>query len=329
MRELALNYLVCPICQGNLKIGGVLKKEKDIFESGDLRCDCCEINFPIIGGIPRFVPSDNYASGFGLQWNIHSKTQYDSYTGLNITEYRFFQETRWPRDLSEQTILEVGCGSGRFTEQVASTKAFVVSMDYSNAVEANYQAHREKENVLIVQADIYNMPFPRNFFDKLFCFGVLQHTPDVKKAFMALPAMLRPGGEMVVDIYKKTVFSVFCKTKYYVRPFTRDLDAEKLYNLCKTWVDFVWPLCSLIRKIPQGGRINFRFLAVADHSAYHPSLRGRLLKEWAYLNTFDMMGPRYDSPQTLATMRRWFQETGLRECEVTYGYNGIEGRGRK
>ena len=53
-----------------------------------------------------------------------------------------------------------------------------------------------------------------------------------------------------------------------------------------------------------------------------------MLKEWAYLDTFDMLAPRYDIPQTLRTVRGWFSEAGLTEVEVEFGYNGIQGRGK-
>ena len=49
--------------------------------------------FPIINNIPRFVPSDNYSSSFGMQWNIFAKTQLDSFTNTTITEDRFFRVT--------------------------------------------------------------------------------------------------------------------------------------------------------------------------------------------------------------------------------------------
>jgi ubiquinone/menaquinone biosynthesis C-methylase UbiE len=32
--------------------------------------------------------------------------------------------------------------------------------------------------VLIVQADVFAMPFRAGTFDRIFCFGMLQHTPD-------------------------------------------------------------------------------------------------------------------------------------------------------
>jgi SAM-dependent methyltransferase len=327
MRETDLQYLVCPRCSRALTVSAIDSRHGARLERARLTCPACPADYPVVRGIPRFVPDENYAASFGLEWTWHAKTQYDSYTGLTLSERRFFEETRWPRDLSGEVILEVGSGSGRFTEQAASTGAFVVSMDYSAAVEANYQSNGTKPNVLIVQGDVYHMPLRRGYVDKLFCFGMLQHTPDVYKAFLALPPMLKPGGELVVDVYKKTFLGTLLATKYYARPLTRHMAPERLYRLTKRWVDVMWPLSTLIRKLPRiGPSINWRLL-VADYSPW--GLQGALLKEWAYLDTFDMLSPRYDSPQTISTVRKWFVAAGLAEIEVRYGYNGIEGRGKK
>jgi hypothetical protein len=54
-----------------------------------------------------------------------------------------------------------------------------------------------------------------------------------------------------------------------------------------------------------------------------------VLKEWAILDTFDMLSPRYDNPQTIDNVREWFERAGLLDIDVHYGYNGIEGRGTK
>lgn len=327
MRENCVQYLVCPQCHGDLTISSIEERRGEILETAELTCAVCAATYPIIHAIPRFVPGTNYASNFGLEWTIHARTQYDSSSGVNASEKRFFEETRWPRNLTGEIILEAGSGSGRFTEQAAKTNAFVVSFDYSNAVEANYASNGGRENVLIVQADIYHMPFREGSFDKVFCFGVLQHTPNVEKAFLALPPMVASGGELVVDVYKKTIGRAFLQTKYYVRFMTKNMEPARLYQRTKKWIDFIWPFAVLIRKIPRVGPILSWRLLVPDYSG--EGVPAKSLKEWAYLDVFDMLSPRYDSPQTIKTIQRWFGEAGMTEVVVNYGYNGIEGRGKK
>src|SRR5882724_13494607 len=125
-----LQLLACPLCHGRL-----ICRQSDadfpggVITDGHLRCGACEQEYPVVAGVPRFVPRENYASGFGLEWNKHARTQYDSYSGIPASEQRFFGQTNWPKDLTGEVILEVGSGSGRFTEQAARTGATVVSLD--------------------------------------------------------------------------------------------------------------------------------------------------------------------------------------------------------
>lgn len=323
-----IRFLACPKCNKNLDLLDEKTDSDGYIESGTLRCSSCNKDYPIIRSIPRFVDLDNYASGFGFQWIKHSKTQYDSFSGANLSETRFFEETKWPRNLSGEVILEVGSGSGRFTEQAASTGAMVLSMDYSIAVEANYKSNGKKDNVLIVQGDIYQMPFKRNFFDKLLCIGVLQHTPDVKKSFYELPQYLKSKGSLVIDVYKKyPLYIQIFLTKYWARPITKRINSQLLYKIISAYIKFMWPLAKLITKLPYGRNINW-LLFIADYKGMF-DLEDKMLRQWAILDTFDMLSPAYDYPQHIETINGWFQDNNLENIDIHYGYNGIEARATK
>src|SRR5439155_15127360 len=76
---------------------------------------------PLVRAIPRFVPSDNYADAFGLQWNQHSQTQLDSHTGARLSEERLVRCAGMPLEqFAGLRVLEAGCGAGRFTELLRS-----------------------------------------------------------------------------------------------------------------------------------------------------------------------------------------------------------------
>jgi SAM-dependent methyltransferase len=326
MRLEHLNLLVCPACRGSLSCtSSDVAAESGLVFTGQLFCGVCPQGYPIVGGVPRFVPRENYASGFGLEWTKHARTQYDSYSGIPASEQRFFGQTGWPRDMRGELILEVGSGSGRFTEQAARTGATVVSLDYSYAVDANYASNGARENVLIVQADVFAMPFRPHTFDRVFCFGMLQHTPSPARAFAALPKVLKPGGELCADIYRASILRTVLLTKYWVRPFTRNMNPDRLYSRVQRWVDFMWPLSNLIRRLPKGHGINWRLL-VADYSPL--GLKGQILKEWSYLDTYDMLAPRYDRPATKRTFHRWGQQANLTDIDAHYTPHGLVMRAR-
>ncbi len=328
MKRDHIRHLVCPTCRLPLDWDPASTPVPDTVVEGRLVCGGCRSDYPVRGGVPRFVPVNNYATGFGLQWNRHAATQLDSHTGIPLTEERFFRATGWPRNLTGKTILEVGCGAGRFTEQAAKTGAMVLSLDYSSAVDANHASNGHRENVLIVQGDAYAMPFAHKSFDRVFCLGVLQHTPDVRRTFLELPKYLTPGGYLAVDVYKRFPWwKQWTITKYWARPFTRKMDPRKLYNRVEAYIRFMWPICRWINLLPKGRNLNWKLL-VADYRGLFP-LDEHLLRDWAVLDTYDMLAPAYDQPQTLETLQGWFREAGLVEVDFGYGLNGHEGRGRR
>ena len=333
--------LICPDCQSPLHA-------RDTFVSnglppcgsdnqtpqpdcaGELSCDNGH-SFPIINGIPRFVPLSNYADGFGFQWRIHAKTQHDQFSGAPISEERFFKETKWSRDLAGESILEVGCGSGRFTTHALSTGASVTSVDLSNAIEVNAEINGLHRNLRILQADIGRLPLLRASFDKVFCFGVLQHTPDPAAAFQAIASYVRPGGSLVVDVYDRRegwlrVIEPFFRTYLWLRPFTRRMSPESLYSWVDHYVNQMWPIGRVIGRVPVVGRKINKMLLIHDYR-HRFKLSEQQLKEWAVLDAFDNLSPRYDQRQSITTVKRWFHDLQFRNVDVHYGYNGIEARG--
>lgn len=287
-------------------------------------CGGCKEVHPVIRSLPRFVSRENYCDSFGLQWNRHCKTQLDSYSGMRISENRLFSVTDWPRELRGQRILEAGSGAGRFTEILLKTRATVYSFDYSSAVEANAKNNGHAGNLVLFQADIYRIPLRKAGFDKVLCLGVLQHTPDPRKAFLSLVEFIRPGGEIVVDVYKRDLLSLL-HWKYILRPLLAGLDRKLLYRLISKVVPVLIRPSRLAKKIlgPPGGRM----FPIAEYS--HLGLSDELNREWAVLDTFDMFAPEYDLPQTRKDVLSWCEEAGLTDVDVRYGDNGIVARARK
>ena len=318
------NEQVTPSSAGGVAVESVAETETYACEDGHA--------FPVVRGIPRFVPSSNYADGFGFQWRRHATTQHDRFSGLPVSEERFFKETKWPRELDGETILEVGCGSGRFTSHALSTGARVTSIDLSNAIEVNAEINGEHPNLRLAQADIEHMPFPRHRFDKVFCFGVLQHTPDPELAFKTIAKYVRPGGSLVVDVYDRregilSLIEPFFRTYLWMRPFSRRLQPETLYEWVESYVKTVWPIGRMIGRIPYlGAKIN-KMLLIHDYRNRF-ALDEDQLREWAILDAFDNLSPRYDQRQTITAVTQWFNDLKFCDVEVHYGYNGIEGRGR-
>lgn len=276
-------------------------------------------SFPIINGVPRFVENHNYTDNFGFQWNKFQKTQIDRETkNSNFSKERFFAATNWDKeDLSGKDVLEVGSGAGRFTQIVLDyTKSNLYSLDYSDAVSANYKNNcHHGDRLKLFQASIYDMPFPDNSFDKVFCFGVLQHTPDFKKSLQSLVNKAKPGGEIVVDFYPIKGWYTKISAKYMLRPFTKKMSHEKLLHRIEKNASRLIKTYYFFDKLKMG-MIAHRFLPMCDINRTLPAnLSKEILREWVILDTFDMFSPAYDNPQRISKVKKWMQESG---AEVTF-----------
>ena len=275
--------------------------------------------------IPRFVPESNYADNFGMQWNKFRQTQLDSHSGLPISADRFWRATSWnSTDITGQWVLDAGCGAGRFAEVALQAGAKVIALDYSSAVDACYANLKHYLNLHVVQGDICTPPFPTGFFPYVYCLGVLQHTPNPQHSFGALLTFLGPGGKVAIDIYERNVRSLL-SWKYLLRPVTTHVRKDRLFYWVEHAVHALLPAAILLRRI--GGSFGARLLPVLQYS--HLGLPNELNREWAVLDTFDMYSPVYDIPQTVSTVRDWFEIGELENVLVERGPNGVVGRGRK
>lgn len=273
------------------------------------------IVFPYEKGAYRIVKDDNYTENFGFQWNKFVETQVDKSSKIDISKRRFFAETGWDKeDLAGQNILEVGSGAGRFTQIILDfTNADLYSVDYSNAVEANFSNNGPHERLHLFQASIYEMPFAKNQFDKVICIGVLQHTPDVERSVQSLIEMVRPGGELVVDFYPIRGWWTKLQAKYFFRPWTKKMSHEKLYKKIDNNIDWLIKTYRFFSKIGLG-RIFNRFLPICDIDGTLPKdMPYKQLRELCVLDTFDMFSPQYDQPQRVSTVVNWFNKYAMKE----------------
>lgn len=314
MKENFLELLRCPQTKSFLKLESETYSGEEIINGFLINADgSCK--YPIVNSIPRFVPNSNYANNFGFQWNKFRQTQLDSYSGTSISSDRFWSSTLWSKnELLGKWVLDCGCGSGRFAEIALEAGAFVVALDYSNAVDACYLNLKNHPNLYLMQGDIYNLPFESKSFDFVYSLGVLQHTPNVKLAFMQVADQVKNGGKYCVDFYEKN-FKSMLLPKFWLRPFTKRMNKEKLFSLLEKTTPLLFSISEVLSKLPYLGHYIKRIIPVANYSGILPLNKKQLL-EWALLDTFDWLGPEYDNPQNRKTLLNWMNEAQMDNIDV-------------
>jgi SAM-dependent methyltransferase len=236
MKEKLLQHLACPTCGGDILLANVSKYDNNEIVEADLSCKKCERGYKVIRGIPRFAALEKIdkdkadtAENFGWQWT--NFTQKDEKYEAQLLGW--LQPVK-PEFFEGKIVLEGGCGKGRHTTLAADWGAKeVIGFDLSAAVETAYQATKHLENVHIVQADIFRLPFKKSF-DYAFSVGVLHHTPDPKKAFTSLAGKVKKGGAISAWIYGEENNSWIIN---YVNPlregFTSKIGQPTLFQLSK------------------------------------------------------------------------------------------------
>ena len=298
-------------------------------DSGRLLCDKGHV-YPIINEIARFVSNDSYASAFGLQWNRYRRSQLDTYTGTSISADRLRRSlgpVLWDA-LPRLTILECGCGAGRFTEVLLARGARVASVDLSSAVEANRNTCPISERHQIFQADLRALPFVEEAFDVVLCIGVLQHTPNPERGMAALYAQVRPGGALVIDHYRRQ-WSSYLGTGWLVRAVVKRLSPARAAVVVEQLVRRGLPVRRSVDRVPILRSMVGRVIPVVSYAREYPQLSPALQDEWSYLDTYDSLTDWYKHTRSVASIRRTLAALGLEDLVVRRGGNGVEAFGRK
>jgi SAM-dependent methyltransferase len=297
-------------------------------EGNQLSCNTGH-RFPVIAGIPRFVPTTTYADHFGAQWKRYRLTQLDSFTGHPISRdrlHRCFGEACWAR-LRGFDVLECGCGAGRFTEVLLDRGARVTSVDLSAAVEANAENCPLAPRHRAAQADILALPFAKRQFDIVVCVGVIQHTPSPERAIHALYDHVRPGGWLIIDHYTYDV-GWYTKTAPFFRMVLKRLPTSVSMRFTERLVKLALPLHKRAAHSPLRSVVS-RLSPVLTHYATYPDLSDELQRQWALLDTHDSLTDYFKHFRTKRQIRALLDRMGLTEVWCEYGGNGVEARGRR
>jgi SAM-dependent methyltransferase len=308
MRENLLDLLAEPETGAPLRLEA-RKGHGDVIDEGELVSERTGKRYPIVRGIPRFVPAENYAETFGFQWNRFRTVQIDSETRATTSLKRFDAEARWTAEtLRGKWVLDAGCGAGRFAEIAAERGANLVALDLSSAVEATAKTLSRFENVNVVQANMLFPPFRDGAFDYAYSLGVIQHTPDREAAIRAVVRCVRKGGEFAFAIYTRRPWTRLAG-KYMVRPITKRMRKEQLIRVLEASMPVLFPLTNVLYRLPILGHVSKFVMPVANYVEREGFTEQQRYDE-ALLDTFDMLAPAYDEPMTPAECERALRAEG-------------------
>ena len=102
-------------------------------------------------------------------------------------------------------VLEIGCGAGAQTAQLARAGANVAALDLTST--ATQLTKRRLAvfdlSAIVLQGDAECLPFPTSNFDLVWSWGVIHHTPRTDLAIKEIHRVLKPGGEAHLMVYHR------------------------------------------------------------------------------------------------------------------------------
>lgn len=238
---------------------------------------------------------------YGLQWNKYRivRREEDEATLCLKTGLK-------PEDFVGKLVLDGGCGMGRYARVAAGWGASVIGMDLSQAALAALEmTSNHAGHVAIIRGDLLRTALPANTFDLVYSIGVIDHTPDPRRAFLNLAACVRPGGQMAVWVYERQSPIVEKIMKAH-RSVARNLPVGLLERMSRWTV----PIGGLKRKLMLSRSRLIQRFGVAIHAltigvSMHPDPEVRAC------DTLDWYAPAFVSHHTREEVRDWFEEAGF------------------
>lgn len=102
-------------------------------------------------------------------------------------------------------VLDIPCGDGRNTRELAKTSTMVIGADASiNALSLAKNVLEEgglDRRVLFLEADVFQTKFLSNQFSGIFCWDLLGHLRDPMSALNELLRICKTGGKIVGSVF--------------------------------------------------------------------------------------------------------------------------------
>lgn len=173
-------------------------------------------------------------SSFGEEWN-----KFSNFTKKEIDEIGQQYFDILPSQVNQDSlVLDVGCGTGRWSKYLSNKVKWIEAVDPSNAVFTAARLLSENDNVRVSQASADDLPFEDETFDLVMSVGVLHHIPDTQRALSDITNKVKKNGFVYIYLYyalenRGYLFKIIFKITNLMRSFISKLPSFTKKLICE------------------------------------------------------------------------------------------------
>lgn len=226
-----MNDFSCPYCCGSLNI-----------TDNCLKCVDCIREFSIKEGIANLNLDDTDFKNIDMLKFFDEPFQYESlpyfaslygyYGNLNVHPIKkiipfvtmtFKNIINNMLEIDGKVALDVACGTGMYTRNIARKASKVYGIDISEGMlktALKYSKLHGLNNIIFARASADNLPFKDNFFDGVSCCCALHLFNDLNRSLGEMNRVLNEGGKLACLTYlrrgfwkNKDIYEIFLKER--------------------------------------------------------------------------------------------------------------------
>lgn len=100
-------------------------------------------------------------------------------------------------------ILDVGCGAGFLSNELALAGHTVTGVDLSESSLVVARRYDKTQSVIYQVANAFELPFPDGIFDVICAMDFLEHVEDPAKVIKEFSRVLKPGGKFFYHTFNR------------------------------------------------------------------------------------------------------------------------------
>jgi len=120
-------------------------------------------------------------------------------------------------EVKDLKVLDVGCGTGRHSLELAAAGADVTAIDFSTGMLKQAKAKEKSgaEGIVFRQQDIQSrLEFADGIFDRVICCLVLDHIEKLELLFSEMRRVCRIDGEVVISVMHPAIMLTGAKARF-------------------------------------------------------------------------------------------------------------------